>query len=360
MNMDKRRPSDLDSEGKQHAGQALNSRMDRLRMRHLRLLDMVARGGSLSAAAESIGMSQPGATKMLHELEDAFGCKLIERSAKGAQFTPAGTHALDRMRIALHALGTARTAIASRKELPLVRLGMIPIVGITALSHVIGAIQAHAELPRIQIQLGTVEGLLQELSEGRVDCVVGFLDDTTTSGSIRQFRLTPLWEEPLVIVAAVDHPLARRRKVSLVIVRDCDWVLMPRDSSNRRAVDRLFLQAGLEPPVPRIETRSFHVGLSLAAGSRLLAAAPESAYRQYQSQVRRLPIDQAFPTASMVFATLADMPMLPSVEMISQQFQAYARSIAVPKPKRTPHFLPSSAAGQQRPAGAVRIRRQAA
>ena len=53
----------------QRIDEVFNNRMDRLRLRHLRLLDLVASTGSLSGAAEALGMSQPGATKMLQELE---------------------------------------------------------------------------------------------------------------------------------------------------------------------------------------------------------------------------------------------------------------------------------------------------
>lgn len=305
----------------------LNSRIDRLRMRHMRLLDQVARTGSLSAAAGVLGMSQPGATKMLQELEAAFGCTLIERSAKGGQLTQAGSHVLDRMRIALHSVSTAHTTIGSRKEVPLVRLGIIPLVGIQALRHVVGLMQSENTLPRIQIQLGTVEGLLQALHEGLADCVVGFLDETTTLNSISRFQVITLWRETLVVVASCNHPLTSRKSVPLAVARDFDWVLMPKLSSNRRAIDRMFLNAGLTPPTPHIETESFHISLSIVAGSKMLAAVPESAYLQYKSQVSILPMEVRFPSTTLVFVTLSDGPKLPSVEMISQAFQAYAHML---------------------------------
>lgn len=301
--------------------------MDRLRLRHLRLLDWVARTGSLSAAADAIGMSQPGATKMLQELELSFGCVLIERSARGGALTEAGKHALDRMRIALHALRTARHAVASDQPTPLVRLGMIPIVGIHALSQVVGDLQSDGQLPRLQILLGTVEGLLQSLSEGQVDCVVGFLDESAPLGNMSQFSMTPLWQETLVVVASNKHPLATRPEVSLQRALGNDWVLMPKSSSNRRAVDRLFLGAGLAPPVPHIETESFHIGLSLVGGSQMLSVVPHSAYLQYQSQVSILLMEVTFPASRLVFVTRSDGPELPAVRLVAQHFQAYAQTV---------------------------------
>lgn len=308
----------------------LGSRLDRLRLRHLRLLDLVARHGSLSAAAQVLGISQPGTTKMLQEIEAAFGCQLIERSAKGGQLTSAGQHTLDRMRIAMQLLGAAQVAADSRLQLPLVRLGILPLVGINALCQVVCAMQADNTLPRIQIRQDTVEGLLLALSKGQVDCAVGVLEGSTQAGQFRKFQVTPLWEESLVIVAASDHPLARRRKLSLQSVLDHDWVLMPNGSSNRRAVESLFLQSGLEPPEARIETESFHIGLSLVAASRMLTAVPESAYRQYQPRVRALRIDRDFASRTLVFVTLAGVPMLPAVAAMSQWFQHFAQTMPAP------------------------------
>lgn len=301
--------------------------MDRLRLRHLRLLDWVARTGSLSAAAESIGMSQPGATKMLKELELAIGCLLVERSAKGGELTDAGKQVLDRLRISLHSLGTARASIESRKELPLVRLGILPLVGIQALSQVVGAMQSEKNLPRLQIEMGTVSSMLQSLNDGRVDCVVGSLDETTALSNIPRIQVTPLWQETLVMVASRNHPLASRKKVPLKLACECDWVMMPKSSSNRRAMDRMFLTAGMEPPIPHIETESFHISLSIVASSQMLTAAPKSAYLQYQSQVSVLPIQASFPSTTLVYITRSEGPMLPAVHMLSQQFQTYAETL---------------------------------
>ncbi len=312
---------------RQRLDEVFVSRVDRLRLRHLRLLDGVARSGSLSGAAAAIGMSQPGATKMLQELEHAFGCRLIERSAKGGALTTAGTHVLERLRIALHALDRAHASIDARKELPLVRLGIIPLVGIHALGPVVGAMHADRSLPRLQIELGTVESLLRDLSEGRVDAVVGFLEDASVLRDIARLAVRPLWDEHLVIVAARDHPLASLKKVPLARARDADWVLLPPTSSTRRALERQFLQAGLTPPEPFIETSSFHIGLSLVADSRLLAAVPASACQQRSSAVRILPMEVDFPATTMVFATLAEVPVLPAVELIARRFQDYTQSL---------------------------------
>lgn len=319
--------SPIDSE--QPLDHAFTLRMDKLRMRHLRLLDSVACHGSLSAAAHHIGMSQPGATKMLQELEEAFSCQLIERSVKGGVLTAAGVHVLDRLRVALHSIGSARTATHASQDAPLVRLGIIPLVGINALNHVVGALRAENQKIRVQIKLGTVDSLIKGLKDGDVDCMVGFLDETTTSDTARKLKVIPMWEEKLVVVAAKAHDLTQRKKVPLNVVGACDWVLMPKGSANRRAVEHLFFNVGLLPPTPCIETESFHIALSLVAGSDMVSVVPESAFRQYQSQVDVLKTEAGFPATRLVFVTLAGGHTLPSVELLSQRFATYAKSLAM-------------------------------
>lgn len=87
------------------------ARINRLQIRHLHLLDLIEKHGSLSAAAAGIGVSQPRATNMLHEVEDAFGCALLERSARGTKLNKAGAIALERLRIALGALDGVALAL---------------------------------------------------------------------------------------------------------------------------------------------------------------------------------------------------------------------------------------------------------
>ncbi len=301
-------------------------RLDRLRLRHLRLLDLIARLGSLSAAAQALHISQPGVTKMLQEVEAAFGQTLIERTTKGGRLTPAGLNMLDRLRIALQAVGSARESLGESPELPLIRLGVLPFVGVSALPSVVTQLQAENRLPRIDIRQGTVESLLLALHSGEVDCAVTVLETIDKPDIFHRLEITPLWEEPLVVVASASHPLLRKKALSLAQLREQDWVMMPHITSGRRTLERTFLRAGMPPPAPRIETESFHIGLSLVAASRQIMAVPYSAYLQYKPRVKRLPIQDTFTNGTIVFITLAGMPKLPAVDDLARCFKRIARS----------------------------------
>lgn len=305
----------------------LSVRIGRLRVRHLQLLDQIEKNGSLSAGAAALGVSQPGATNMLHEIEEAFGRTLLDRSHRGGRLNAAGINALSRMRVALGALVAATATLSAKEDLPLVRLGIVPLVGLEALREVVANLEADATLPRIALRLGSVGELLTMLVNGEVDCVVSSLDSEVAPQQIHQFRISHLWEERRVVVAAIDNPLVRRRKVTLEESLQHPWILMPARSTTRQAVERMFLTAGLPPPEARIETNSFHIGLNLAAGSRMLTVVPESAYRQCTDKVRKLQMSQEFQPSVMTFITLRDIPTTPYVDLLAERFGRYAKDV---------------------------------
>src|SRR6478752_5963320 len=97
------------------------NRLDRLRVGHLRLLELVGRSGSLTAAAASLRISQPTATKMLQDLESAFAHSLVDRSTRGGKLTAVGQRVLERLRIATGSLTAIGEALDAEAEAPLVR-----------------------------------------------------------------------------------------------------------------------------------------------------------------------------------------------------------------------------------------------
>lgn len=311
----------------------LDGRLSRLRVRHMQLLDQIDRTGSLTAAARVIGVSQPAATTMLREVEEAFGYPLIERSHRGGRLNAAGTQVLSRLRVALNALDAATVSLGMLQDLPFVRIGILPLVGIDALCSVVRRLEATAVIPRLEVQMGKVGELLKMLTDGAVDCVVSFLDSETGPEDVRRFRVTRLWEERLVIVASARHRFARRRAIELNELLEELWVLTPTHSANRRSVERLFLRNGLAAPQPRVEASSFHVGLGLAAASSLLTVVPESAYRQFGDSVRELRVSPSFRPNYVNLMTLRDVPPPAVVGMLEAEFKLYAQALQRSKEK---------------------------
>lgn len=307
-----------------HRPAANANRVDRLRIRHLRLLDFVARTGSLTATADALHVSQPAVTKMLQELENAFACTLIERTTRGGQLTAAGERALERLRVALGALDAASDALAVQPEVPLVRIGMLPLVGVHVLPKLIAVLEQQGQLPRLWVYENTVNGLLELLARGGLDCVVGRLEATQPASMEGQMDIAPLWDESLAIACALHHPLARRRELALSTLREQAWILPPRGTHTRGVFEQPFLDRGQLPPRPHIESISFHSNLSMVAKSQFLTVAPDSAVQHYAglSMVHKIRLRTPLSSGRMVFITRKDAAQTTAVHRIAQALRS--------------------------------------
>ncbi|MFC5609258.1 LysR substrate-binding domain-containing protein [Variovorax soli] len=312
----------LESNLQRSPSMPLRNRIDRLRIRHLRLLEQIAQTGSLSGAAQRLAVSQPGATKMLQEIEAALGTHLIERTSRGARLSVVGSAALGRLRIALGALDATVDALSAQPEIPLVRLGMIPVLAVSALPALAGLLDGSGRLPRLEIHEATVERLTGSLREGQLDCVVSTLDAQLKG--MADLHITPLWEATLAIAAAPTHPLARKRKVPAQLLAQFRWALPPVGASGRTHIERWFIEAGLNPPQPFVEAHSFHTRLALVSSTAMLSVAPQAAVRHYAGTVREVSLERPMPKGSIFFVTRKEGVQLPEIALIQEALRKIA------------------------------------
>jgi molybdate transport repressor ModE-like protein len=306
----------------------LRKRLSHLRVRHLELLDQIEKRGSLSAAAAHIGVSQPRSTIMLREMEDAVGRPLLQRSAKGGYLNAAGQVALSRLRVALGALATFQQSMRDAEPRPILRIGMPPVVGSDIFCTVIADLDANGQLPQLSIRAGNIGQLLALLLAGEVDCVLSSLDSGGPSHHDEQrLNIAQLWDEHFHVVAAADHPVLRKRRVSLRDALLHPWVAMPTMSANRQSLERMFLTAGLPPPQPIVETESPHVAMALVARSRMLALVAESAFRQANGMVGRVRLEHDFHPTKINLISLADVPRSPVVDELASRLRQAAHSL---------------------------------
>jgi len=78
----------------------------------MRLLVEIERRGSLSAAAQAIGIGQPSASAHLRTLESAAGQRLVERNGRGSRLTEGGRVLAAHAAQALAALAAGEISVA--------------------------------------------------------------------------------------------------------------------------------------------------------------------------------------------------------------------------------------------------------
>lgn len=175
----------------------------------LDLLVTVGQTGSISAAASAHGITQPGASTRLRNLERTLGIKLLERSATGTRLTTAGNSLVEWSTAVLNsvqALQAGASALREDQE-SRIRLG----ASLTVADYLLPGWlhQLSKELPgiRVSLQMGNTAHVVDMVAEGRVE--IGFIEGTRPSG--RRFRSRELASDRLVVVVGAGHPWARRR-----------------------------------------------------------------------------------------------------------------------------------------------------
>jgi DNA-binding transcriptional LysR family regulator len=86
------------------------------RMAGLKVFVRVARAGSVSRAAEQLGISQPSASRLLSALERDLGVSLLTRSTRALSLTQAGADYLSQVEPIMAALETANQAVRMAKS----------------------------------------------------------------------------------------------------------------------------------------------------------------------------------------------------------------------------------------------------
>jgi len=260
--------------------------LNRLRMRQVALLLAVDEHRTLRAAASALGLTQPGATKMLHELENALGQTLFDRVGRGLQLNQAGRAVMNTFR------GLKGSMSALSRELQELRLGSagklfvgsIMAAAPTYLSDALIGLKKQYPLLSIEIFVGTSDRLIEKLRDGILDVVIGRLPDPASPLN-QDCIFRPVGDEALSVVAACQHPLATgasSKKLKFEALQAYPWILQPPGSPMRDVIEQEFRSHHTPLPQGLIETASILTTTNLIARSELIAVIPQTIASRYQ------------------------------------------------------------------------------
>lgn len=253
--------------------------LNRLRMRQVSLLLAIEQQGTLRGASETLGMTQPGATKMLHDLEDALGYALFDRVGRGLQMTASGQCVLSYFR---GMRGTLEALSRELLELKQGSAGKLLIGSIMAaspghLTHALIGIKKQFPLLSIEISVGTSDHLVKLLQEGALDLVIG----RTTGLPIRDYEFRPIADEALAVIVSQTHPLTKETSVPFEALLPYSWILQPAGSPMRDVMEREFALHHTPLPKGLIETASILTTTNLITETHMVAVIPYSVASRY-------------------------------------------------------------------------------
>lgn len=181
---------------------------DAPQLQHLLTLAAIAREGSFSAAADSLGYTQSAVSQHIRRLEQAMGHILVERPGgpRRVRLTPAGELLLGHAEAIRARLASARADLAALADgsAGVLRVGCYQSVGVRVLPRVLGAFRARWPLVGVELTEAEDDGeLLRAIERGELD--LSFVVYPMPPGPFGQAELI---EDPYVAVMRADHPLA--------------------------------------------------------------------------------------------------------------------------------------------------------
>lgn len=252
----------------------------RLKTRQLLLLVTLAEEGNIHRAAEVLNMTQPAASKLLKDLEDALEVSLFERLPRGMRPTWYGDTMIRHARVALSSLNQAHEELLAAKsgQFGQVNVGAITAPGLALLPTAIALVKREHSNLQIALQIETSDILIERLNQGKLDILIARLFAQHEKADLRYEMLT---DEPVCAVARPGHALFTGPTPTLSDVVECGWIVPPSGSVLRHRFDLMFQEEGFRAPNNVIETASLLFITKMLQQSDMLSVMATDVARYY-------------------------------------------------------------------------------
>ncbi len=124
---------------------------------------------------------------------------------------------------------------------------------------------------RVELHVESSNVLIESLSQGKIDIMIGRLFERQDKTGLRYERLA---EEPVAAVVRPGHPLLNVAGLNLAAVEKKPWIVPPAGSVLRHRFDLMFREAGLQPPTQLIETASLLFVTKMLQQTDFIAVVP--------------------------------------------------------------------------------------
>ena len=195
-------------------------------------------------ASESLHITQPGLSHAISELEKELGVPLFYRQGRNVKLTRFGLDFLKHIGVALDEIDLAVKDIQNKSG---IHSGSIFLAHISSMyEHYIPSLMTrfYRDPKNIHIKLEMQEiptvKMVQDLKERKLDLGFGgYVDDP-------ELEFDRIYTERLAIIAGKDHPLSKKKSVSLAEAAEYDFLSYSSVCAIRASTDEMFEAVGLQ------------------------------------------------------------------------------------------------------------------
>jgi DNA-binding transcriptional LysR family regulator len=236
--------------------------MELLQLRHFRT---VAKMENITAAAESLNISQPSLSKTIINLELELGASLFDRIGRHIYLNTRGKLFYEKACDALDILDGAKNLIDESNESPRGEGNLLILAASWIMPEMIKDFMRKD--PQIRINLHQQSHYDLRYSE-EYDFSI-----SATPMDYSQLETIPLHTEEIVLAVASSHPLADKGSIDLREAADCEFITYSRGPTLRVLSDSLCYMAGFTPKI-RCECDSVNAMFTLVSGGLGVALLP--------------------------------------------------------------------------------------
>jgi DNA-binding transcriptional LysR family regulator len=206
----------------------------------MRVFAVVAHNLSFTRAARELHLTQPAVSQQVKLLETDVGLPLFEQIGRKVQLTSAGVELLRYAEQMLDLVREAGEALAAMRGLKrgVLKLGAVSTAKYFAPSLLAAFTAGYPEV-RIKFTVGNREEIIQQLAANEIDLVIMGRPPRELDTIAEPFA-----KHPLVIIAAPDHPLAKKHRIQLKELSSENFLIREDGSGTRASLEHVFRDHG--------------------------------------------------------------------------------------------------------------------
>lgn len=280
-----------------------------------RVFKEVAEAGNITAAAQTLFISQSAVSQSIKQLEAELQTRLFARNSRGVTLTADGRMLYEYVRSAMGLLETGEEKLSQSRDLQMGHLTIGASDTVTSQFLLPYLDRFHRQYPAIHIQIisGRSHKVLGLLQSGKVD--IAFASTPQEGASLETF---PCLTTHSIFVAGAEYPCDFDHVYSLEEIARFPLILLERKASSRLYLEKYFLQNGLHlNPEIELGARSLLVDLA-AIGFGVAGVTEEFVRRELESgRLRKLRTSFDIPPRSVDLCVLRDVPLTSAAQRFS-------------------------------------------
>lgn len=206
-----------------------------MQLKAIKVFCDIVRHRSFSRAADDNGISQSGASQVVHQIEGELGVKLIDRSKRPFVLTPEGEIYFKGCRNIFEQYQTLedRVRMLHHEVAGRVRVASIYSVGLHLMNRYMQRFMTDHPKANVRLEYLHPHRVCQSVEDDHAD--IGLVSYPRESRTITAVH----WRnEPMVLACSPQHPLAEREEVVLEDLEGLDVIGFDTDLKIRREIDR--------------------------------------------------------------------------------------------------------------------------